>query len=108
MRYLFFLTILYTAFETSASDKQQNVDPGISVHNYKHANKAEKAKLDEGKTRLIEVTDANKPNKRNGNPTPKYVLQPANLVVTKTHKRENILINPLKNSANYKVSNKKN
>ena len=108
MRYLFFLTILCTAFETSVSDKQQNADPGISVHNYKHANKAGQAKLDEGKTRLIKVTDANKQNKRNGNSTPKYVLQPANLVVTKTYKRENILINPLINSANYKISNKRN
>ena len=100
--------ILFTVFVTSDSGKQQNVDSGISVHNYKHANKAKKARLYEGNTELIKVTDANKQNKKNGSSTPKYFVQPANLVVTKTHKRENILINPLINSANYKVSNKRN
>lgn len=106
MRYLFFLAVLITTFSTMPLKAQSYVDPGISVHNYKHRNKAEKARADKKeRSGMIEVTSTQKKQRVIKNTTSKYAIQPANLVVIKNQKKENNSVNPLTSSRNYKTSN---
>ena len=105
MRYLFFLAVSITAFSTIPLKAQSYVDSGISVHNYKHHNKAEKAKAGKNeRSGIIEVTSTRMKQGIITNTTPKYAIQPANLVIKKNQKKENNAVNPLTSSRNYKTS----
>lgn len=86
------------------------VDPGISTHNYKHPNKAAKAKA--LKNDGIVVSNINtiesyskQQNSRYVSTTPKYAPRATPLVVTRTYKIEAVDINPLISPRNYKTPN---
>lgn len=86
------------------------VDPGMSTHNYKHPNKAAKAKA--LKNDGIVVSNINtiesyskQQNSRYVSTTPKYAPRATPLVVTRTYKKEAIDINPLISPRNYKTPN---
>ncbi|WP_229216271.1 hypothetical protein [Dyadobacter frigoris] len=86
------------------------VDPGMSTHNYKHPNKAAKAKA--LKNDGIVVSNINtiesyskQQNTRYVSTTPKYAPRATPLVVTRTYKKEAVDINPLISPRNYKTPN---
>jgi hypothetical protein len=102
--------IILAVFGSAAVNAQSIVDPGVSVYNYKHPNKAAKAKaVQEDKT--IRVANKNavegyykRQNKAaNVSSTPKYAPRPASLVVLKTYQKEGVDINPLISPRNYKT-----
>lgn len=88
----------------------QSVDSGVSVHNYKHPNKAAKAKAAQ-EDKSIRVANSNtiesyykRQNRgKNVSSTPKYAPRPASLVVTKSYDKEGVDINPLVSPRNYKT-----
>ncbi|KQS28150.1 hypothetical protein [Dyadobacter sp. Leaf189] len=99
------ITIL--SFQAKA---QSIVDPGISVHNYKHPNKAAAAKANRKNT--VEVANL-KTVERAGkyqrskymSTTPKYAPRPATMVVMREYKVEGVQLNPLTSPRNYKTQN---
>ena len=106
----FVSAIVLAIFGTVAVNAQSIVDPSISVYNYKHPNKAAKAKSGNGEN-TIRVANRNtvesyyKRQNRGTNvtTTPKYAPRPASLVVTKTYQKEGVDINPLVSPRNYKT-----
>ncbi|CAG5069218.1 hypothetical protein DYBT9623_01954 [Dyadobacter sp. CECT 9623] len=98
-----------TAIFTVESNAQSIVDPGVSVHNYKHPNKAAQAKTKQPKVQVATINTV----ERNGkfqrgkymSTTPKYAPRPATLVVVRDYKVEGIEINPLLSPRNYKTPN---
>lgn len=90
------------------ANAQSIVDPGVSVHNYKHPNKAAKAKARRGNDVTVNnlktvETYSKHQNSRYASSTPKYAPRPVTLVVTKRYNVEGIEINPLLSPRNYKT-----
>ncbi|WP_031527987.1 hypothetical protein [Dyadobacter crusticola] len=102
-----FAAVAILTFQAKA---QSIVDPGISVHNYKHPNKAAEAKAK--KTNTVQVANL-KTVERTGkyqrskymSSTPKYAPRPATLVVMRDYKVEGVQLNPLTSPRNYKTQN---
>ncbi|KAA6439876.1 hypothetical protein FEM33_09895 [Dyadobacter flavalbus] len=90
---------------------QSIVDPGVSTHNYKHPQKAAKAKANQNASQIIRVpnlktieSDYKRHNQgRYVNTTPKYAPRPAALIVTRKYQKEGVDINPLISPRNYKT-----
>jgi len=103
-----FFAIIFTA-GAAVANAQSIVDPGVSVHNYKHPNKAAQAKKSQKANKSVAVYNLNtveaysKQQYRNRSTTPKYAPRPATLVVTKRYNVEGIEINPLLSPRNYKT-----
>jgi hypothetical protein len=102
--------ILVISLLSFNSNAQSIVDPGVSVWNYKHPNKAAKAKAGKEGQNTIKVANLNtaeRYNKRQGNRyvsnTPKYAPRPSSLVVYREYQVEGIEINPLVSPRNYKT-----
>ncbi|GAB3171327.1 hypothetical protein [Telluribacter humicola] len=103
---------VFALVTTSAfAQSKVQVDPGVSVHNYKHPNKAQKAKqLNDDRTTvevpsvgLVErVTTARQRGKVRH--TPKYANRPASLVVPVDGTKDDSQINPLNSPGNYKTN----
>ncbi|GGH28083.1 hypothetical protein ACN9ML_06965 [Dyadobacter endophyticus] len=105
-----FLTAIFIAgLFTIAASAQSIVDPGISVYNYKHPNKAAQAKAagkDQNTIRVANIRTVERFGKyqtRYVSTTPKYAPRPATLVVTREYKPEGVEINPLNSPRNYKT-----
>jgi hypothetical protein len=106
----FFSALILVAFVTASAYAQSIVDPGTSTHNYKHPNKAAKAKA-RGTQNSVTVANANtvenyyKMQNRGKyvNTTPKYAPRPSSLVLIRTYDKEGVDINPLVNPRNYKT-----
>ncbi|MBE9462986.1 hypothetical protein ACFP1I_14705 [Dyadobacter subterraneus] len=109
--FLIFAAIIISGFIAGAVKAQSTlVDPGMSTHNYKHPNKAAKAKA--LKNDGIVVSNINtiesyskQQNSRYVSTTPKYAPRATPLVVTRTYKKEAVDINPLISPRNYKTPN---
>ena len=109
--FLIFAAIIISGFVYNAVQAQSTiVDPGMSTHNYKHPNKAAKAKA--LKNDGIVVSNINtiesyskQQNSRYVSTTPKYAPRATPLVVTRTYKKEAVDINPLISPRNYKTPN---
>lgn len=109
--FLISAAILITGFISGAVKAQSSiVEPGISTHNYKHPNKAAKAKT--LKNDGIVVNNINtiesyskQQNSRFVSTTPKYAPRATPLIVTRTYKKEAVDINPLISPRNYKTPN---
>ncbi|PWJ59018.1 hypothetical protein CLV98_103391 [Dyadobacter jejuensis] len=94
---------------------QSQVDSGISTHNYKHPNKAAKAKVNQATTvnvatfKTIERYGKAGANKSAVSSTPKYAPQPKALVVLRSYEPTKLLLNPLQSDGHYKtqISNQK-
>ncbi|WP_353719608.1 hypothetical protein [Dyadobacter sp. 676] len=105
----FLIAILMTGLFTIAARAQSIVDPGISVYNYKHPNKAAQAKAagkDQNTIRVANLRTVERFGKyQQGtvSTTPKYAPRPATLVVTREYKPEGVEINPLTSPRNYKT-----
>jgi hypothetical protein len=102
--------LLTGLFITNISNAQSrnNIDAGISTHNYKHPNKAAQAKSQgENTIRVPSMQTVDRYSKmRQGggfSTTPKYAPRPATLVVTRTYVKEKVDINPLISPRNYKT-----
>ncbi|WP_159467547.1 hypothetical protein [Dyadobacter sp. 3J3] len=103
--------IIISGFVSGVAKAQSTlVDPGMSTHNYKHPNKAAKAKA--LKNDGIVVSNINtiesyskQQNSRYVSTTPKYAPRATPLVVTRTYKKEAVDINPLMSPRNYKTPN---
>ncbi|MCE7064657.1 hypothetical protein [Dyadobacter sp. CY326] len=104
----FLSTILFAATSLIYNSNAQSiVDPGVSVHNYKHPNKAAQAKAKRTNTvavyNLKTIESYSKQQHRYASSTPKYAPRPVTLVVTKKYNVEGIEINPLLSPRNYKT-----
>jgi len=106
----FVSAIILAVFGTFAVNAQSIVDPGVSVHNYKHPNKAAKAKTvqEDKSVRVANMNTVEGYYKRQNrgkslSSTPKYAPRPASLVVVKTYQKEGVDINPLVSPRNYKT-----
>ncbi|MCE7072825.1 MULTISPECIES: hypothetical protein [Dyadobacter] len=100
--------LLLTGLVTFGAQAQSIVDPGVSVHNYKHPNKAAKAKANRGNDAVVynlnTVESYSKQQRsRYVSNTPKYAPRPVTLVVTKRYTPEGVDINPLISPRNYKT-----
>jgi hypothetical protein len=109
LRSTLFSAILVLGFGISKSaDAQSITDPGISTHNYKHPNKAAKAKESATTIRVPTINTIERYGKMRGinhsSSTPKYATRPAGLVIMKTYEKEKVDINPLISSRNYKTA----
>jgi len=110
MRKSSFLAIIIATFFAANLKAQSMVDPGVSTHNYKHPQKAAKAKAIENGSKTIRVANINTveafykmQNRRNVITTPKYAPRPATLVVTRSYESEGNDLNPLLSPRNYKT-----
>jgi hypothetical protein len=109
----FFIAItLVTAFLAVGANAQSIVDPGISVYNYKHPNKAAQAKAKGKEMKTLRVANYNVVEQagkyqrtRYASTTPKYAPRPTTLVIMREYKKEGIEINPLLSTRNYKTPN---
>ena len=105
----FLIAILFVGLLTVAAKAQSIVDPGISVYNYKHPNKAAQAKAAGKDQKTIRVANMRtierfgKYQTKYASTTPKYAPRPAALVVTREYKPEGVEINPLTSPRNYKT-----
>ncbi|GGM92289.1 hypothetical protein GCM10010967_26810 [Dyadobacter beijingensis] len=105
----FLIAILIIGLFTITANAQSIVDPGISVYNYKHPNKAAQAKAagkDQKTVRVANIRTVERFGKyQQGyvSTTPKYAPRPATLVVTREYKPEGVEINPLLSPRNYKT-----
>ncbi|MCF0070019.1 hypothetical protein LZD49_06020 [Dyadobacter sp. CY261] len=105
----FLTTILVAGLFTVAASAQSIVDPGISVYNYKHPNKAAQAKAagkDQNTIRVANIRTVErfgKYQKGYVSTTPKYAPRPATLVVIREYKPEGVEISPLTSPRNYKT-----
>lgn len=107
-----FIAILISVAALSFTAKAQSsqVDPGLSTHNYKHPNKAAKARAQKGdeivvnNIKTIELYSKQQ-NSRYVSTTPKYAPRATPLVVTRTYQKEGVEINPLISPRNYKTPN---
>lgn len=109
----FLIAILFLAgVITSGTQAQSIVDPGVSVYNYKHPNKAAQAKANGKEMKSYRVANYNTVERagkyqRNkyASSTPKYAPRPTTLIVEREYKVQGIEINPLLSSRNYKTPN---
>jgi len=109
----FLLAIILAGFVAVSAKAQSITDPGISVYNYKHPNKAAQAKAKGNQGKSVRVANLNtiesfyKHQNRGGYTitTPKYAPRPATLVVTRTYQKDGVNINPLVSPRNYKAQN---
>ena len=105
----FLIAILVAGLFTITANAQSIVDPGISVYNYKHPNKAAQAKASGKEQNTIRVANIRtverfgKYQTKYVSTTPKYAPRPATLVVTREYKPEGVEINPLTSPRNYKT-----
>lgn len=105
----FIFGFMLSLFSVGAVQAQNITDPGVSSNNYKHPNKASKAKALE-KEKSIPVANANtierqqKRNSRGISSTPKYAPRTAGLVVETRSPKENVEINSLNSPRNYKTN----
>lgn len=109
----FIIAVLLSAgliFNSANAQSSNQVDPGISTHNYKHPNKAAKAKAQ--RTDEIVVSNINtietyskQQNSRYVSTTPKYAPRATPLVLNRTYQKEGVDINPLISPRNYKTPN---
>ncbi|KAA6439231.1 hypothetical protein FEM33_13215 [Dyadobacter flavalbus] len=107
--------LILTAGLFSMQAKSQSiVDPGVSVHNYKHPNKAAKAKALEADRNTVRVPSlgtverySKQQHRQHISTTPKYAPRPAALVVTRRYNVEGVEINPLNSPRNYKTPHNK-
>jgi hypothetical protein len=108
-RSAFLVSILLLAgLVTFNTQAQSIVDPGFSVHNYKHPNKAAQAKKKRGSDAVVynmNTVESYSKHQRSRyvSTTPKYAPRPATLVVTKRYNVEGVDINPLLSPRNYKT-----
>ncbi|TLV03071.1 hypothetical protein [Dyadobacter luticola] len=109
-KHLFLSFLLIFTVGSFATYAQSIVDPGISVYNYKHPNKAAQAKASGKEMHKVRVESYNtleqygKHNRmRNYSTTPKYAPRPARLVVAREYKVQGVEINPLNSPRNYKT-----
>ena len=108
----FIIAVIFAAGISIAAHAQSNqVDPGVSTHNYKHPNKAAKARAQ--RTDEIVVSNINtietyskQQNSRYVSTTPKYAPRATPLVFERTYQKEGVDINPLVSPRNYKTPNK--
>ncbi|MCF0055646.1 hypothetical protein [Dyadobacter sp. CY356] len=109
--FLIFAAIIISGFISGAVKAQSTiVDPGMSTHNYKHPNKAAKAKAlknDGIVVSNINTIESYSKQQNSGyvSTTPKYAPRATPLVVTRTYKKEAVDINPLISPRNYKTPN---
>jgi hypothetical protein len=103
------LTVL-GVFEAMAQEQKVKVDPGVSVHNYKHPNKAAKArKMQEVRPRRFRSRvgivrhSTNAPLPQEQHETPKYARRSGWLFFKRTSTPATKL-NPLTNPGNYKTN----
>ena len=102
------LSLILAGIVAINANAQSIVDPGVSVHNYKHPNKAAKAKARRGNDvavynlKTVETYSKHQ-NSRYVSNTPKYAPRPVTLVVTKRYNVEGVEINPLLSPRNYKT-----
>ncbi|MBO9612779.1 MAG: hypothetical protein J7619_08805 [Dyadobacter sp.] len=105
----FLIAILFVGLFAVATNAQSIVDPGISVYNYKHPNKAAQAKAAGNDQKTIRVANMRtierfgKYQTKYASTTPKYAPRPAALVITREYKPEGVEINPLTSPRNYKT-----
>ena len=106
--------ILAAGLFSMQAKSQSIVDPGVSVHNYKHPNKAAKAKALKADENIVRVPSMNtierygkQQHRGHRSTTPKYAPRPAALVVIRKYNVEGIEINPLNSPRNYKTPNSK-
>lgn len=86
-------------------------DPGISIHNYKHPNKASAARTEQMAGFVLNSSDpalearfARLDVGRNqSDPTPKYASRPVTFVVFTTQHKQKAGINPLTSTRHYKT-----
>jgi len=105
----FIIAVIFAAGISIAANAQSNqVDPGVSTHNYKHPNKAAKARAQ--RTDEIVVSNINtietyskQQNTRYVSTTPKYAPRATPLVFERTYQKEGVDINPLISPRNYKT-----
>ena len=100
--------IVAASISFTAKAQSNQVDPGISTHNYKHPNKAAKARTQ--RTDEIVVSNINtietyskQQNSRYVSTTPKYAPRATPLVFERTYQKEGVDINPLISPRNYKT-----
>lgn len=108
----FIIAVIFSVgvlFNKSVAQSNQ-VDPGVSTHNYKHPNKAAKAKA--SRTDEVVVSNINtietyskQQNSRYVSSTPKYAPRATPLVVSRKYQKEGVDINPLASPRNYKTPN---
>ena len=105
--YLIGFVLLYSLSVVEAS-AQSKVDKGYSVHNYKHPNKAKKANhaftVSTQDHETAQLADKNNSKKHETN-TPKYATRTRVAVVERESLNENVALNPLNSSSNYKTKN---
>lgn len=95
-----FLLIANTAFAQS----RVAVDPGFSVNNYKHPNKAKQAKAQQvapegaSANAIVESRQGNRFNN-----TPKYASRPGSRVLLDTESGREMYLNPFDSPHNYKT-----
>jgi len=107
------VALILVGFGFANVNAQSIVDPGVSTHNYKHPQKAAKAKANQDSDKTIRVANMNtiesyyKRQNRGKyvNTTPKYAPRPATLVVSREYQVEGVDINPLVSPRNYKTPN---
>ncbi|QRR00355.1 hypothetical protein [Dyadobacter sandarakinus] len=105
------ITIMLAVFSLAFAElkAQSIVDPGVSIHNYKHPNKAAKARALAGEAGTVKVPSYNTVNRfskaRNSGDliTPKYAPRPAALVIVRERPVEKMQLDPLSSPANYKT-----
>ncbi|TDB64602.1 hypothetical protein [Arundinibacter roseus] len=94
-------------FISQAANAQSNkvtVDPGISVNNYKHPNKARQAKAMTAETEGTTANAIVEPRKGNRfNGTPKYANRPGSKVFLGTEPGKDFHLNPLNAPGHYKT-----
>lgn len=117
MRLLRFLSISFWmaifGLEAEAQDRSRvKVDPGISVHNYKHPNKAARAKEQEViKQRRftsrvgIFKRSVRTPLVRENSQPPKYAKRSGVVFFKRSEPKPATKLNPLINPEHYKVAN---
>jgi hypothetical protein len=103
--------MIFVVTSNSYGQNKVQVDPGVSVHNYKHPNKAQKAKVQANEGTSVQVPSigtvervTNARDRRKVRHTPKYANRPAALAVPVSGSSEGTQLNPLKSPRNYKTN----
>lgn len=104
--------LILVSLGTISVTAQSIVDPGVSTHNYKHPQKANKAKANRSSSEIIRVDNLNtiksdfkRHNQGRYVTTPKYAPRPVTLIVSRKYKKTGVDINPLISPRNYKTPN---
>lgn len=98
-----FATFLFISNTANAQNRVQ-VDPGFSVNNYKHPNKAKSAKAMQAAPEGAIANAIVEP--RRGNRfahTPKYASRPGSRVLLETESGREVYLNPFNSPHNYKT-----